>query len=344
MTDYSLITPTKIELRFLSSPDEIKEFLLSDEITKVINRAIRTHFLDENKAAILQQLVTLVLLGFISPNDFNFEIAEQMFLNHTHANILAKEFEGQFFHPLKDLLEKNYKPLSKTSGDATNEVYLDTSDTTEEETGPEEKTITFAGLGREAAEPEEKLPITVSEKSPAEEGKSEENPFILQEEKPAIETSQPFLKKFSFSLGGFFGKKKEEQQPEKPVKAKIELFGGPKEDKEKRVVHYSELRTPLGESVFKPVEAAKTTTPAPTAPEAVLSGGTQGNGSAKKAPWSFKWFGAQAPARDEQKSVPVHEAVGAPAEETKEKQEDRLPKAGGEETPHLEGNTIDLRK
>lgn len=340
--DYSLITSTKIELRFLNAPDEIKGFLLSDEIPRVIDRIVRTHFLNEDRAVILQQLITLVLLGFISPNDLNFEIAERMFLNHTHANTLAKELEGQFFRPLKDLLEENYKPLSKTGEGVVDEIQPDTEDGV----GLEEKTITFAGLGKGAPEPEEKLPITVSEGVSAEVAKTEENPFVLQEEKPVAETVGPSLKKFSFSLGGFFGPKKKDDIPsEGPVKAKIELFGGGKEDKEKRVVHYSELRTPLGESVFKPTEETGVRGPAPATPqtEATSAFGTE-PAPAKKAPWSFKWFGAQSPARDEQKNIPPHEATVTPSEEKEEEILDNKTQEGGQGTPHIEGNTIDLRK
>ncbi len=330
MADYLLITPTKIELRFLNAPDEIKDFLLSDDLTKITDSIIHKHFIDEDKTLVLKQLIVLVSLGFISLNDLNFEIAERMFLNHTHANALAKELDGQLFHPLKDLLEKSYKPLSK-------ELFVEADETniSNEKVELEKKTITFEGLGKEVSEPEETLPINVSERLPAEAVKTEENPFILQEEKPIAENAQPLLKKFSFSLGGFFGKKKEGKPSEKPIQAKIELFGETKEDKEKRVVHYSELRTPLGESVFKPAEVAKA-----TEAETPLNGTTP----AKKAPWSFKWFGAQSPARDEQKNVPAHEAIGPSFEEKKEEPKSELPKEGDEGIPRLEGNTIDLRK
>ncbi len=284
-----------------------------------------------------------VLMGFLHPEEFSSEIQMALSLPPEVARPLGEDLQKKVFSQHADEIQKIYAPASPAKEMKTPELGITIEDGEIEGAAPEKKTITFAGLRKEAAEPEEKLPITVSEKPPIEAGKGEENPFILQEEKPVAETSQPFLKKFSFSLGGFFGKKKEEQQIEKPVKAKIDLFGGPKEDQEKKVVHYSELRTPLGESIFKPAEAAKTAVPAPIAPEAI-SPEIPGGGTVKKAPWSFKWFGAQAPARDEQKNVPVHEAVGAPAEEIKEKQEGDVPKNGGEGAPHLEGNIIDLRK
>ncbi len=189
------------------------------------------------------------------------------------------------------------------------------------------------------------------------------------------------------------------------MRAKIDLFGAGKD--EKKVIHYSELRTPLEareEDIFKPKEGVAPTGPAgqiepigsigpmgpigpigsnektetppiesvpvsiepPSAPVENPSPAPLTPPSAKKSPWTFKWFGSQAPARDEQKSVPESVVVDntsfqEKAEETKK--EERVPVgpvdpigqigpigpmdpvADNEpKTPTIEGNVVDLSR
>ena len=85
---------------------------------------------------------------------------------------------------------------------------------------------------------------------------------------------------------------------------------------------------------------------------------------AKKSPWTFKWFGSQAPARDEQKEVPESKAVGATSFEEKKGGEPTEPISpispispmgqvdptkstnynDEPKTPTVEGNIVDLSK
>ncbi len=324
-------------------PERLREALFSEFIAESVLEICKNHHLIDEKAAIVKTYAAYVLMGFLHPEEFVGEIQLALSLPAEVAKQLGEGVEKKIFSEYTDDIQKVYAPASSEKeagievGEEARGVVSDTG---------EKKTITFAGLAAEAPKQEEQLPITVSEKAPTGTTKTEENPFVLQEERPVAETVQPSFKKFSFSLGGFFGsKKKEEKASEEPVRAKIELFGDKKEGKEKRVVHYSELRTPLGESVFnvspeeqKTIEPTPAAAPAPqeTAGEVV---------PAKKAPWSFKWFGTQSPARDEQKDVPVHKTIDAAPEEGRgETPSNSAQQQEKKETPHIEGNTIDLRK
>ncbi len=333
------VSQSQATQRWNSLPERLREALFSEFVAESVLDVCKNHHLIEEKAAIVKTYAAYVLMGFLHPEEFSREVQSALSLPVEIAKPLGEEMYKKVFSEYANEIQGVYAPasLEKETESGTRgveEIISETSD---------EKTITFAGLGKETSEPEETLPINVPEKTAAESPKTEESPFVLQEEKPVAEAVKPSLKKLSFSLGGFFGpKKKEEKTTKEPIRAKIELFAGGKEDKEKRVVHYSELRTPLGESVFRPAEEIKTTEPVPVSTP-IVPEIKETQTPAKKAPWSFKWFGAQSPARDEQKSVPSHEAVGASFEEKKEEPAG-MPQKEESGTPRIEGNTVDLRK
>lgn len=106
---------------------------------------------------------------------------------------------------------------------------------------PQEKTVSLETLAETPTEEVlhfkfEKGVAKAETLKPAEEGK----PLMIHEEKPLTEgtTKPPTQKGFSLPFGLFKSRSAREEQA--PVKARVEV---PKE--EKRVVHYSELRTPL---------------------------------------------------------------------------------------------------
>ncbi len=375
------ISSVVVSQRYTTIPEKLKDELFSYATAEDIARIAGEQHLSPEKTNVIATLTGRVLLGFLHLEDMKKEIQKTLDLDPRLTDAVYQALDKKIFSEFKDEIHEVYDP-----------VIIQTKPS---ETGsspePEEKTITFAGLEKDALGPEENVPVRISS-APIEE-KKEDNPFVLQEEKP-LETAGGTMtgKKFSFSLGGFFKpKKKDESVSREPVKAKIELFGGDKD--EKRVIHYSELRTPLEareEDIFKlkeeqpispigqigpigpigqigpigsvgsptspisPIDSNSASAPSPLTPP-----------STKKSPWAFKWFGSQAPARDEQKAVPENKTVGETSfeekpEEKKEKEPvspisqigpinpispigSISPITDEPKNPTIEGNIVDLR-
>jgi len=333
------IAPSILAQRYLVLPEKLRDEIFSYATAEDIMRITEEQHLSPEKTSAVAVLTGRVLLGFTHPEDIKKEIQKILNLDPRITETLYQALDKKIFSLFREEIHSVYDPIINAQGVA------------EVDTTPQEKIITFAGLEEETIKKEETLPIHISEKVPAETAKTEESPFILQEEKPIVEPAKPILKKLTSSLGGFFGpKKKEERAPAEAVRAKIEFLGERKEEKEKRVVHYSELRTPLTEiTAFSTPAPSEIKTPQPTAePISVPTPVSSETTSIKKTPWSFKWFGMQSPARDQQKKVPPHEIVGESLAEKEGREESKnaeTPKPPEtQEGPHVEGNIIDLRK
>jgi len=217
----SLITEQSFLNRYETAPDEIRDALDSEEARNSLVQLSQSHYLTPEKAEMLERLTGFVLLGYVSPRDLTREIAEHLFLNHEHARVLANEVHNRVLEPIAGEIEEFYHPLEETEEDGEIKI--------------------------EAREEGGESPVTISMKEGAPLVLHEEPSFFAERsEKP----KKPFLPFFATSP-------ESEMKPQ--VRAKIEtplasfFAGKPKED-EKKVVHYSELRSsiapaaPLSES------------------------------------------------------------------------------------------------
>jgi len=227
--DYSLITEQETEERANELPRNIINLLNSEETKTILNQISRFHYLNAERTQALEQLVGLVLLGFVSVNELAKEINENLFLNHEHANALAKEIRLKLLNYVKN--ELIYAPIEERPEEEKEE----TRDQQKGVTPIEQKIISFEKIG------EEKI---ISIKGGTLETRvKEEGPLIIHEERPAA--SEPAIAKpmKTFSPFGFFRSK---AGPEEKTAVKVRVETPEKKKEEvKRVVHYSEFRTPV---------------------------------------------------------------------------------------------------
>lgn len=208
--DYSLIREEEMSKRFDASPQAIFNLLNSEDEKKTVEELARLHYLDEEKKTILEQLIGLILLGFISPADLAVEINENLYLNLDHSKALAEEINQKIFEPVKDDLKKVYAPVGGPYAASWERVEA-----------PETPELTpFRPIAPEG------IPQTPG------------GPLIIHEEKGMPERKVPA----GFRLFGFPKNliRTTGREEEGGTRATIEI---PKS--EKRVVHYSELRTPV---------------------------------------------------------------------------------------------------
>lgn len=215
--DYSLITEEAINERFESLPEHIQELITTEQVEKLVSQIGKSHFLGRDKVEILEQIVTLILLGFINLRDLKQVLSEHLFLNYAHTIALAKELQTEIFAPIRGDLEQIYEPLEVGQAEVASE---------EADTGEDPKAIQDDGS----------FDIPVEEEGGDEEGK----PLILHEG-VSVEAAGATQGKFGDLSKAFSFFRQKKQEGSNLVTAKIE---SPKSD-EKKTVHYSELRTPV---------------------------------------------------------------------------------------------------
>lgn len=235
MIDYSLIDEKKITERLRLIPRTIEGLLNSEETQKTIQRIGREHFLDEERVNTLKQLAGLVLLGFVSQEELSREISDNLPLNQIHSRQLAEELGGAIFDPVKRDLERIYEPVIEPRPEEM------VSPKTTEVKELEKETISLEEIGRESFGPATKIEVKKIENG--------DKPLIIhreEKEETATEEAKKPFRGFDFPFKFF---KTKEVLTETPVKAKIETPASAKapagKPVPKRVVHYSELRTPL---------------------------------------------------------------------------------------------------
>src|SRR3989338_9044433 len=99
--DYLLITEQQAQKKYNSLPDKIRNILDSENNVMAVGQICRQHHLDDERILMVNQLVALILLGFVSPNDFRQEIIDNLHLNYQHANDIAKEIHEKIFAPIR---------------------------------------------------------------------------------------------------------------------------------------------------------------------------------------------------------------------------------------------------
>lgn len=216
-------------------PENLKNVVFSEYYGDILWRVCENQHLSEEKIKKIATLVGYVVVGFLLPDDLAQEIKDHLGINPELAKTISGEIDKKILEPIKNDVVNVYSP----STEATELI----SGTKKAETGLE--VITLGTIGQE----KETLP-KVTIKPGGQELPTEGKPLIIhQEETLTEERKEPF--KGLEPPFGFFGKEGE-AAPSEPVKVKVEGLGekpaaakAKAGKEEKRVVHYSELRTPL---------------------------------------------------------------------------------------------------
>jgi len=245
--DYSLFTEQQVQRRYNSLPDNLRDILDSESVIENTRQICRAHYLDEDKALIVEQLMGLIILGFVSVDELSQEIQENIHLNHRHADEFSQEIDKKIFSPIKNDLEKVYAPPTeevekpivseikkkeKTFLDNLVEMPADKTGLSVDQAGAP---VVMPSVEAPVVSPVEPPKIIPAEEEKKEEIKpvvapaplatelpGEENPFMLHEETKFKPFSETETKK---SLGGLFGFLRKKQGAEKasPVKAQVEF-------------------------------------------------------------------------------------------------------------------------
>ena len=217
------ISNQQVNQRWDTLPDNLREVLFSEVNSDIVWKIGETKQLTEDKISKVATIAGDVVMGFLLPdlNRVSKEIQERTNIPEPLALEIAEELWQKIFSPLKADLEKVYRPVPET------EVMPPSP--------PPPKSTLAPALGfptTEAAAHPKPAPGQPDELE-------SDQPFILHEEKPLFTPDAP-PEKPSVDL--------EPPRPKKfflkpkPVMVKIEE---PEENEKARVVHYSNLRTPL---------------------------------------------------------------------------------------------------
>jgi len=234
------ITKQQFLERLDNLPTPLQEALFNTTAGDIVWDIGGKHHLTEDKISALADIVTDVLSGFLHSSDLAKEIRSSLDIGSQTADSVAEEIDQKIFVRYRDEISKAYDPITKTS------------ETLRTGRAPKEKKISLEKIG-EGVAVEQEVKI---EKAEAEEpfdaaqdkqGKpfdaAQGKPLVLFKEKSAVEEKRKPFKGFTFPFGMT---KKDPVTP--PTKVRVEVPGKKKSfDKaqDKRVVHYSELRTPL---------------------------------------------------------------------------------------------------
>ncbi len=241
------ITEQQIEKRWDILPISLLEVLCSFDTAKMISEICKKNHIIGEKKDKISGLIGFVIIGFLHPEDLVQEIKDATGIHPEIAETIVKELDRKIFAPIRGEIDKVYSP----AGALTEEKLA-------EESAPpveisEEHIVDLRTLKREEAAVKENVKSEEKEiLTPSAANQTE--PIIIHKE----ESARPILGA-KRSLGGLFGFLRGEKEAEpKAVEAKIEI-GRMAEEMSKeipeppklKVVHYSEFKTPVADSLSK---------------------------------------------------------------------------------------------
>lgn len=286
--DYTLLTSRDIETRYDSLPQSIRDALDFEGTLLSIRKSCAAHHLtDDEKVLIVEQLVGMVLLGFIMPQELSGEIHTYLLLDRRHTDDIAREIDENIFRDLGKDLKSVYAlfvPPTPSSTQPPASHVLDLREKKEEKPSlppflnvPRSTDSLTPGAPSQEALPT-RIEITPSPKPVIPSAPTAPAPLAVKpipsplSEAPVIihkelELAPTAPQKTKWSLGGMFeGNNKQSSAapfPKGPIVATVDLGSNtpPKEEsksiftpKTPRVVHYTDFRTPLT-SLKSPEEA-----------------------------------------------------------------------------------------
>ncbi|MBI4034247.1 MAG: hypothetical protein HY378_01725 [Candidatus Brennerbacteria bacterium] len=241
----------EIKERYQRLPRVLQDALNSPSRFGAIGEISEKYKLNEEDSMVLTTSVGMVLLGYIKPQNLFKEINEYLEADEKIVVEVIRDINRQVFVPLHKELEDLYGMKTHIEGELEKEQVEPVLKIKTEERKPEaEVKIPLEKLGESppvsrptgpATAPSDAAqgkPAAVPPPVPAAPVGEEVKPLIIHREeiqKPATEDKK--FKGFDFPFG-IFEKEGTKAMPSEPVKVRVETPG-------KRVVHYSEYRTPV---------------------------------------------------------------------------------------------------
>lgn len=142
--DYSHLTFELISERYEEIPERFRELLEADATKSLLARIGAQHSLDHERQVMLEQLVGLIFLGFLSPDDLAGELNDKLFLNFVHARALAREIDEHLFAPNRRDLALVYAPVG---GARDTEERVRSADRAPLSPGTSGRTISLESIG-----------------------------------------------------------------------------------------------------------------------------------------------------------------------------------------------------
>ncbi|MFH0712822.1 MAG: hypothetical protein V2A55_03160 [Candidatus Jorgensenbacteria bacterium] len=256
-----MITISKTELakRWDELSQSLRDALWSEYNADILWDTCKKEHLSEDKTQIIAALAGDVIMGFLLPEDLSKEIAENTEINREIANNIAQEIEKKILRLVINEIREIYSPpVEKEMAGSVKDVKGE--DVVRFEKLSAEKPAEIGiEIKRTPASEEPLIPISKPEVKTVKEqpaGATEARPFVIhkeEEQRPVTEDKK--FKGFEFPFGVFGGEKGGTISKE-PVRVRVETPGQEKPLDEargkpfdkaqgKRVVHYSEYRTPL---------------------------------------------------------------------------------------------------
>ncbi len=114
--NYLLLIIEELGIRLEKLPESLESAVNSPSNCEVVKQICRSnHLNDAEKILIVEQITTLVLLGFLTPDEVGGEISREIFIDNVTAKVIADEIKKKVFEPLIDDLKKNYRPIDDGS-------------------------------------------------------------------------------------------------------------------------------------------------------------------------------------------------------------------------------------
>ncbi|OGG40144.1 hypothetical protein A2116_01210 [Candidatus Jorgensenbacteria bacterium GWA1_49_17] len=258
------ITEKNLTNRYKTLPPRLKNAIDSLSTFGLIKNISKAYSLTDEDTEIIAAYTAYVLLGVLEPKNLFNEVRVYLPTNEKTTSEIIREINFQILFPLHEELENIYKLEVHIEKDLEKEgVKLVIETKTEKPPVSErldEEKPAWTGIEiKRAPTPEEpqvsRPEITVIKEQPT--GTTEAKPFVIhKEEGQRPITEEKKFKGFEFPFG-IFDKENGKVTTGESVKVRVETPGMGEDERglqrefaqnrqpEKRVVHYSEYRTPL---------------------------------------------------------------------------------------------------
>lgn len=222
--DPGLETAKRTAAKYEAAPKLLQDAIYSFAVAETLFRIGQTNHLSTEKTSLLAAICGQLILGLMHFEDLSNQIQNKLSVDKRLGDELAADIQNKIIIGLEDDIREVYEPITDII--------------------EKERSASSIDLETFDAERPKEREIKIQTESPI--GRLENlktgEPLIISREEILTEEKKPSIRGFSFP--GFFKTKKTEPESQPAVKVKIET-PAQSPNKEKRVVHYSEFRTPI---------------------------------------------------------------------------------------------------